>query len=103
VAEGEGFEPPVRLWSAKPGRVGRLQIAKPQQRTSHENQSQGLLRGPVLIRRLFATCRTRGLGWEKHCSQYIRSLSAPVHIAPALGTGFSLRSMSLPRDKFEAL
>ena len=35
VAEGEGFEPPVRFCQAKPRHIRKLQIAKPDQRISH--------------------------------------------------------------------
>ena len=55
VAERKTFEPSVRFCHANSRRVRKLQIAKPQQRISHQNPPQGLAISPVLVRRPFAT------------------------------------------------
>jgi hypothetical protein len=53
VTEGEGFEPSVRFWEAKPRCVRKLQIAKPCQRISRPKPDTEFATSPVSIRHRF--------------------------------------------------
>ena len=57
VAEGEGFEPSVRFFRAKPRRVRKLQIAKHRQRISRQNLTQSFAISPVSVRPPFANLK----------------------------------------------